>query len=222
MGILTGIIGLGFLLIVSIIAFSIFSDAFLDAFAFFTNEAERLNRVIVPVAGEELCDLTLTVYGAIDVGVSVFDANRLYLGQKSGTNIFGSVFHPEVAQWEWRNCFRNGSGTLLELFPRFHTDNSQSGLLNELAIVITPITTKVKLELERKSDSGLILKTPEFFVSAPTGATLPFTFVRTYNFDNIPISSYDLIICSSSERINDLPFGECFRKRITTTSQFIR
>jgi len=208
-------------IIIIIVILATFSDMANRALAYFTDTVERQSRVIIPVIGEELCDMNLTVYGALDVGAHIADTNRIYLNSKSPVNIFGSIFHPEVAQWEWLGCFTNGQGTLANLVPTFHTDNLQSPP-PALAIVITPISTKMTLELERQFDGGLIQKSPEFVVTAPSGSPLPYTFTKTYHFDNIPRSNYDLKICSSSERINDLPFGECYFKAISRDSQFIR
>lgn len=203
------LIGVIILIIAVVIGFSYFSDVAVDIIDQIGLFSERQGNIVKAQEGETVCDLRFTLFGAFDLAPPLedffFEDQRLYLGQSSPSQPFTDVFHPEIAQWNFRDCYTEGTGTLFNLAPQFHTERLDSGQVAlNLGRFIADQNFKVELEFER-DDGRVLRKVPSFTITEPAGTPLPFTFEKTFVFDNIPLDDYDVkITCSGDCQIVNL------------------
>lgn len=111
---LTGlVIGFAVILIVLVILFPFFSDSFSNAVDAFDTKLEANAIGNKPITGSTVCDLKFTVYGELDFANQ--DARTVLIPNPLETNLVlfmnKKTSHPEIAQYQWLNCYQKG-GTL--------------------------------------------------------------------------------------------------------------
>lgn len=221
MGITGTLIGLVLLIIVVVVGFSYFSDVangVLEQIGIFS---ERQGNIVKTSQGETVCDLRFTLFGVADLAPPLedflFEDLNIYLGRASPSNPFETVFHPEIADWNFRDCYTEGSATLFNLVPQLHTERLDSGQVAlNLGRFLTDQNIKIEMVFIRDSDGRELRKTPSFTITVPQFEPLPRTFEKTFVFDNIPLDDYDVkITCSGDcQRINGMKANAPFTYNI--------
>lgn len=217
MGAVGTLFGILFLFIIIAGGVYLFTNSDLNAEAYLDSILERTTNRVVPTTGEDVCDLKFTIFGAYDQApFGRLEGNHVYLGE----SFFGTVFHPEIAQFEFRNCHISGQASLLDLIPQFHNDRFENpsgnfvGVNAQTASIccanpFQPEEFNISMTFIREADGKTLGGAKKFFVSVPVGTFLPFSFQKTYHFDNVPFDDYEVEITSNAP-INRLPAGAPF------------
>ncbi len=172
-------------------------------------------------AGNVVCDMTFTLFGAFDetgFGFDLETQQRLYLGQSSPSS-GGAVFHPEVAEFFFRpnTCIVQGDGiNLFSLIPTFSLDKLSQVQAGTLAITnLTDLTFQVEVKFVR-IDDRTVAKTKVLTVNEGALSPLPKTFTEKFSVDNIEVTNYDVEITCSGDcsKVNQLSAGQPFIYKI--------
>ncbi len=220
MGVAGSLIGVAFFLIVIVFAITYFSAFFENVFAFLEDFLETSKNKAGNRDGSTVCDLRFRLWGAFDEAPFGFDLEtdqRLYLGQAS-PNSKGQVFHPEVAQFNFEQCYQEGSGTLFQLLPRFTTEKFENTQLSQFALtnIFGDLDFTIKMDFIR-TDDGRTIGTKTKHFTERQFADLPFTVdTKVMTFEEIELTKYDVEITCSGDctKINDQENNEPFIYRI--------
>jgi len=215
--VLLTLIALVVLMVVIVWFLGTFSEG-LDDIAVFIGGLLDANALKSPNrAGNVVCDMTFTLFGAFDEAGFGFDLEvqqRLYLGQSSPSS-GGGVFHPEVAEFFFRpdTCNIQGEGiNFLSLIPTFSTDKLSQIQAGTLALTnITDLNFQVEIKFIR-IDDRTIAKTKTLTIFEKSFSPLPKTFTERFSVDNIEVTNYDVEITCSGDcsRVNNLASGVPF------------
>ena len=209
------------LLVVIVWVLGTFSEGLEDIFAFIgglldANALKSPNR-----AGNVVCDMTFTLFGAFDEAGFGFDLEfqqRLYLGQATPSS-GGQIFHPEVAEFFFRpnTCNVQGEGiNLFSLIPTFSTDKLSQIQAGTLALTnITDLNFQIEVKFVR-IDDRTVAKTKTLTVFEKALSPLPKTFTEKFSVDNIEVTNYDVEITCSGDcsKVNQLSAGQPFIYKI--------
>ena len=218
------LIGLAIFIIVILVAFTMFSSFFENVWAYVNDQLEFQKNKSTNRAGSTVCDLRFEVFGSFDeapFGLDLEIKQRLYLGAGS-PNSGGSVYHPEVINFVFRECEEKQTGFkgfLQSVAPSFNIEKFNNIQASLLALTnITPQEFQVEMEFFRVDD-GTSLGTKSFRITEPSLAKLPFNFDKVFVFENVEANDYNVHITCSGDcgRINTLPNGEpyIFKVRLT-------
>ena len=213
--VLASIIGISIFIIVILVAFTMFSSFFENVWAYVNDQLEFQKNKSSNRVGSTVCDLRFEIFGAFDEAPFGFDLEtkqRLYLGVGS-PNSGGSVYHPEVGTFLFRECEQRESGFrgfIQSVAPSFNIEKFNNVQASLFAFTnLTPQEFQVEMEFFRVDD-GTSLGTKSFRYPEPSLAKLPFSFDKVFVFENVELNEYNVHITCSGDctKINTLPSGE--------------
>lgn len=217
MGVTGIIIGLAVILIALLLIFPFFSDSFVKLQSEFDNTVEAQAIGNKPKSGDVVCDLKITVFGELDFANQ--DGRTVILANPFETNLVvfmnKKTAHPEIAQYQWFNCYKSGTFPLAMLFGGV-TGYELLTEAKQLDVSGIALGDSFTMKISGESDDGRLLidkfgRTAwEKRVDVPDGSQIkiPYGFSVRYTLDDVVFDDYELKVQAVAKSINNMPANQ--------------
>jgi hypothetical protein len=170
-----------------------------------------------PTVGSTVCDLYIKVFGELDykdrnpdAWIDLGDNSLFHIGQALEVYIGESTKHPEIATYEWSDCYIKGGNSFIPLIAYSFTGISADDL--SLASTVYTFGDTFELEITGSSDNGNGLLTENGRKKTFTetvkikdfeAVELPIGWSEEFFLTNVVVDDYTLEIRPIDQSLNN-------------------
>lgn len=223
MGIIAGIIALAILAIALIILLPMFSDQFTQTTETFYKKVEAGEIGNNAKIGDVVCDLKITFYGELDFANQ--DARTVWFANPFETNLVvfmnDNTAHPEIAQYEWKNCYEHGKFSLLSLFDgvtglELMEIMANEDKLSKLDVSGIALNDSFTLTIQGENNNGdLIIDkfrntdwSKRIVIDDGTQIKIPYAFQARFTLSDVVYDNYTIEVNAIGKSINNNPSNQ--------------
>ena len=220
---LTGLVlGIAVIAIALVILVPFFNDSFASVTEQFYQKVESDTIGKKAVAGDTVCDLKITFYGELDFANQ--DGRTTLIANPFETNLV--VFmnektdHPEIAQYEWKNCYVKGGSAFASLLGGVTGLELLGDYANQKTVKLDvsgiALGDSFSLKIEGEDNNGNLLRDSfgntvwekKVVIDDWSQIKIPYAFQVRYKLNDVVYDNYELSVNAIGKSINNNPSNQ--------------